>query len=245
MTTSGFECALPRLWGDLDHYRLKLCRRSLELSRKLTRAGIWRDEGGGSCGDLWPEEDVVSQVVEAPDQGGALACLLIQEGLSKFLEGNGFGEPVEHGDQDLVRDGGPQRTPARLQPVVLVLVVTALCPGGADLNGLEVDVALAGGRALLLSGALVIAGAGGQALGVAEHGHVDADLRDDRHGDPVVNTGDLPEQAPLRRVGLGLLLDALVERAQIRLDCLEPPEVEGSGDAQSAGRPAPGLQLAA
>src|SRR5688572_17794836 len=40
------------------------------LSRKLTRAGIGRDEGGGSCGDLWPEEDVVSEVVEAPDQIG-------------------------------------------------------------------------------------------------------------------------------------------------------------------------------
>src|SRR4051812_24158178 len=94
-------------------------------------------------------------------EGGALACLLIQEGLSKFLEGNGFGEPVKHGDQDLVRDGGPQRTPARLQPVVLVLVVVALGPGGADLNErrLEVNVALAGGRALLFSGALVIAGA--------------------------------------------------------------------------------------
>jgi hypothetical protein len=68
---------------------------------------------------------------------------------------------VEHGDQDLVRDGhgGPQRTPARLQPVVLVLVVAALRPGDADrgLNGLEVNVALAGGRALLFSGALVIA----------------------------------------------------------------------------------------
>ena len=109
------------------------------------------------------------------------------------------------------------------------------------------NVALAGGRALLLSGALVIAGAGprGQALGVAEHGHVDADLRNDRQRDPVVNPGDLPQQSPLRRVGLGLLLDALVERAQIRLDRLEPPEVEGSGDARSAGRPAPGLQLAA
>src|SRR3954451_11328010 len=130
-----------------------LCKEKYaSLSRKLTRAGIWRDEGGGSCGDLWPEEDVVSEVVEAPDQGGALACLLIQEGLSKFLKGNGFGEHVEHGDQDLVRDGGPQRTPTRLQPVVLVLVVAALRPGSADLNKsrLEVNVALAGGRALLL-----------------------------------------------------------------------------------------------
>ena len=96
------------------------------LSRKLV-AGVGHAGGRWSCGNLWPGEDVVSQVVEAPDQvgRGALACLLIQEGLSKFLEGNGFGEHVEHGDQDLVRDGhgGPQRTPARLQPVVLVLVV--------------------------------------------------------------------------------------------------------------------------
>ena len=42
---------------------------SRRLSRKLV-AGIGRDEGGGSCGDLWPEEDVVSEVVEAPDEGG-------------------------------------------------------------------------------------------------------------------------------------------------------------------------------
>jgi len=84
----------------------------------------------------------------------------------------------------------------------------------------------------------VIAGAGGQAPGVAEHGHVDADLRDDRHGDPVVNTGDLPEQAPLRLVGPGLLLDALVERAQIRLDRLDPSEVEGQQIAVMLGQPA-------
>src|SRR4051812_15153733 len=208
------------------------------LSRKLV-AGIGRDEGGGSCGDLGPEEDVVSEVVEAPDERGALGCLLVEERLSEFLERNSFGEHVEHRHQDLVRDGGPLRASARLQPVVLVLVVAALGPGGAGLNGLEVNVALAGGRALLLSGALVIAGAdpGCQALGVAEHGHVDADLRDDRHRDPVVNAGDLPEQAPLRLVGPGLFLDALVECAQIRLDRLDP-EVEGQHIAVMLGQPA-------
>lgn len=156
-------------------------------------------------GDLWPEEDVVSEVVEAPDQVGrsALACLLIQERLSEFLKGKGFVEHMKHRHQDLVRDGhgGPLRASACLQPVVLVLVVAALCPGGADrgLNEarLEVNVALAGGRALLLSGVLVIAGTNtsprGQAPGVAEHGHIDADLRNDRQCDPVVDTGDLPE----------------------------------------------------
>src|SRR3954447_8564276 len=140
------------------------------LSRKLV-AGAGHAGGRWSCGDLWAEENVVSEVVEAPDQGGARPCLLIKKRLSEFLEGNGLGEHVKHRHQDLVRDGGPLRASARLQPVVLVLVVAALGPGGAGLNGLEVDVALAGHRALFLSGTLVIAGAnpspGSQAPGVA------------------------------------------------------------------------------
>src|SRR3954462_11341233 len=94
------------------------------LSRKLV-AGAGHAGGRWSCGDLWAEENVVSEVVEAPDQvgRGARPCLLIQEGLSELLERNGFGEHVEHGDQDLVRDGhgSPLRAPTRLQPVVLVL----------------------------------------------------------------------------------------------------------------------------
>src|SRR3954453_19474736 len=218
---------------------------ALMLSRKLV-AGVGHAGGRWSCGDLWAEENVVSEVVEAPDQvgRGARPCLLIKEGLSEFLEGNSFGEHMKHRHQDLVRDGGPLRASARLQPVVLVLVVAALGPGGAGLNGLEVDVALAGHRALFLSGTLVIAGAnpspGSQAPGVAEDGHIDADLCDDRHRDPVVDAGDLPEQCALRLVGPGLLLNALVEGAQIRLECLDPSEVEGSGDVQSAGHPAPG-----
>ena len=62
-------------------------RRAGDLSRKLV-AGIGRDEGGWSCGDLWPEEDVISEVVEATDEvgRGPLTCLLIQERLSEFLE---------------------------------------------------------------------------------------------------------------------------------------------------------------
>ena len=53
-----------------------------------------------ACGDLWPEEDVVSEGVEAADEvgRGALGCLLVEERLSEFLEGNGLGEHVEHGD---------------------------------------------------------------------------------------------------------------------------------------------------
>ncbi len=60
-----------------------------------------------SCGDLWPEEDVVSEVVEAADEvdRGALGCLLVEERLSELLEGHGPGEHVEHRHQDPVRDG--------------------------------------------------------------------------------------------------------------------------------------------
>ena len=67
------------------------------LSGKLAAEGSGRTGGRWSCGDLWAEENVVSQVVEAPDPvgRGARPCLLIKERLSKFLEGNGFGEPVK------------------------------------------------------------------------------------------------------------------------------------------------------
>src|SRR3954471_22823484 len=98
------------------------------LSRKLV-AGVGHAGGRWSCGNLWAEENVVSEVVEAPDQGGARPCLLIKERLSEFLEGNGLGEHMKHRHQDLVRDGGPLRASVCLQPVVLVFVVAALCPG--------------------------------------------------------------------------------------------------------------------
>jgi hypothetical protein len=55
------------------------------LSRKLV-AGVEHAGGRWSCGDLWAEENVISEVVEAPDQvgRGARPCLLIQ---SLFAEG--------------------------------------------------------------------------------------------------------------------------------------------------------------
>src|SRR3954451_19224794 len=179
---------------------------------------------------------------------GALACLLVEKSLSEFLEGNRLAQHMEHSNQDLMRDGhgGAQRAPTGLQPVVLVLVVTALLAGGADgsLNEgrLEVNVALAGCRVLLFPGTLVIAGADpgpcSQALGVAEHGHVDTDLRDDRYRDPVVDAGNLPEQAPLRLVGLSLLRDALVQITQICLDRLNPSQMEGQQVAVMLAEPA-------
>ena len=149
---------------------------------------------------------------------------------------------------------GPLRASACLQPVILVLAVAALRPGGADrgLNGLEVDVTLAGHREILLSSALVIAGTDssprGQASGVAEHGHVDADLRDDRQRDPVIDAGDLPDSAARGRAG--------PSPQCARQGSADPPRVPrpvgggkilGSGDARAAGRSAKGqrLQLAA
>src|SRR3954454_5826565 len=68
-----------------------------QLSRKLAAAGNGREGGGWSCCALWPEEDVVSEVVEAADKvgRGSLGCLLVEERLSEFLEGNALGEPVE------------------------------------------------------------------------------------------------------------------------------------------------------
>src|SRR3954465_11420895 len=140
---------------------------AIRLSRKLTAVAIGRAGGRRSCGDLRPEKDLISEIVEAMDEvgRGALACLLVEKSLSEFLEGNRLAQHMEHSNQDLMRDGhgGAQRAPTGLQPVVLVLVVAALLAGGADgsLNEgrLEVNVALAGCRVLLFPGTLVIAGA--------------------------------------------------------------------------------------
>src|SRR5689334_3664506 len=97
--------------------------RAGDLSRKLTAVAIGRAGGRRSCGNLRPEEDLVSEIVEAMDEigRGALACLLVEKSLSEFLEGNRLAQHMEHSNQDLVRDGhgGAQRAPAGLQPVVL------------------------------------------------------------------------------------------------------------------------------
>src|SRR3954447_25968823 len=142
---------------------------------------------------------------------------------TEFTELGALGEYVEDRDQDLVsnRHCGPLGAQPRLETVVLLLVVGAFRLGGAHRRSkqrrLEIKIALARARLARPAGALMIAGAdaspGGEPAGVAEHRHVDADLRDDRHGDPVVNTGDLPAQAPLRLVGPSLL-NTLVERAR-------------------------------
>jgi hypothetical protein len=82
---------------------------------EITTVALGHDEGRSSCGSLWPKEDVVSEVVEPTDQigRGPLTCLVVQGRLSKFLERDGSGEHVKHGDQDLV--GDRHGSPARLR----------------------------------------------------------------------------------------------------------------------------------
>jgi hypothetical protein len=63
-------------------------------------------EGRPSCGDRGPEENLVAEAVEPADKvsGGALARLLIEEGLTEFTERNALREQVEDRNQDLVGD---------------------------------------------------------------------------------------------------------------------------------------------
>src|SRR5208283_1615057 len=100
------------------------------------------------------------------------------------------------GDEDFVGDSerGAQAATAGLEAVELVLEVGALGPrggdGGADQNGAQVDVALAGPAAHLPAGALMIAGTdtrpGRQMTDAQEYAHVYADLGDQhRRNHPV------------------------------------------------------------
>ena len=53
--------------------------------------------GRPSCGDRGPEENLVAEAVEPADEvsGGALARLLIEEGLTEFTKRNALREQVE------------------------------------------------------------------------------------------------------------------------------------------------------
>jgi hypothetical protein len=53
--------------------------------------------GRPSCGDRGPEENLVAEAVEPADEvsGGALARLLIEEGLTEFPKRNALREQVE------------------------------------------------------------------------------------------------------------------------------------------------------
>ena len=66
----------------------------LKAVPKLAVAGNGRDGGRWSCGDLWPEEDVVSEVVEATDKvgRGSRSCL----GFQAAGSAGGISPPAAH-----------------------------------------------------------------------------------------------------------------------------------------------------
>jgi hypothetical protein len=157
--------------------------------------------------------------------------LLIQEPLAEFAERGSGVEHVVDSDQDLVgnRQGCAPSPTSGLQPVIFVLVVAASLSCRVDRRRhqscLEVNIAGAGLVPLLHSGALVVAWAntspGGKSGGVAEHRHVNADLCDDRGGGAVVDARNTAQQRPLRRKGLGALLDARLQRGNVGFDSCE------------------------
>src|SRR5689334_18022831 len=94
-----------------------------------------------------------------------MLVLLVEVAGTEFPELGVPGEDMEHREQDLVRDGhcctfGAQ---ARLEAVVLLLVVGAFDLGGAGCGAkqrrLEITIALARARLARPAGALMIAGA--------------------------------------------------------------------------------------
>src|SRR3954469_11166524 len=105
------------------------------------------------------ENDLVAEGIEAADQtlGHAMLVLLVEMSGPEFTELGVTGEDVEHREQDLVSDGhrGAFGAQARLEPVVLLLVVSAL--GGARRRAkqrrLEMRVALARARLARPAGA--------------------------------------------------------------------------------------------
>ena len=105
----------------------------------------------------------------------------------------------------------------------------------APTSGAEVDVALPGPTALLLAGALVIAGAdagpGGQMVDAEEHAHVDADLGDQDGGDHPVDPWDQHEQGMLDTIGFELDGDAFVEGRNILFGGFEAPQLHRQQEA--------------
>src|SRR5208283_3579981 len=144
-----------------------------------------------SCGlGLWFEGDVVAEALDTSFEVGDGSGLgdLVEVGFSEFAVGQALGKHVIGSHEDLVSDGGSRAhgAAARLEAVELVLEVAALGPrggnGGADEHGAQMDIALAGAPALLLAGALMVAGthAGpcGEMVDAEEDAHIDTDLGD-------------------------------------------------------------------
>src|SRR3954449_7458672 len=203
-----------------------------------------------SCRELGSENDLVAEGIEAADQtlGHAMLVLLVEMSGTEFTELGVTGEDVEHREQDLVSDGhrGAFGAQARLEPVVLLLV-GALGLGGARRRAkqrrLEMKVALARARLARPAGALVIAGAhagpGGEPAGVAEHRHVDSDLRDDLRGPDLVDTGDALQKPDLPAIRPHPLGNPRLQLGQIALDLVEPAQVQAQQKAMMLAHPPP------
>ena len=95
--------------------------------------------------------------------GSGLADL-VEIGFAEVAIGQVPGEPMIGGDEDFVSDGErrAQGAAAGLEAMEFIFEIAALGSrrgdGGADQDGAEVDIALPGSAALLLAGALVVAG---------------------------------------------------------------------------------------
>src|SRR5690349_24750363 len=136
-----------------------------------------------------------------------MLVLLVEMGSTEFPELGVPGEDMEHREQDLVSDGhrGAFGAQARLEPIVLLLVVGAFDLGGArrcaKQRRFEIKVALARARLARPAGALVIAGAypgpGSEPAGVTEHRHIDPDLRKDLRRPDLVDPGNALEKPDL------------------------------------------------
>ena len=166
---------------------------------------------------------------------------LIEIGFAEVSIGQVLGEHVIGGDEDFVGDGerGAQCAATGLEAVELVLEIAALGSGrgdgGADQDGAQMDIALPGPAALVLAGALVIAGAdagpGGQMVDAEEHAHVDADLGDQDGGDHPVDPWDLHEQGMGDTIGFELDGDAFVKGRNILLGGFEAAQLRGQQEA--------------
>lgn len=97
------------------------------------------------------------------------------------------------------------------------------------------DIALASAPALLLAGALTIAGthAGpcGEMVDAEEDTHLDADLGDQHGRNQPVDARNLHQECVLRAIGFKPLANALVECCDVRLDRFEPAQLHGQEEA--------------
>src|SRR5208283_1945236 len=189
------------------------------------------------------QDDAIAEAFEAAFEVGDGSGLadLVDIGFAEVAIGHVFGEHVIGGDEDFVSDGErcAQGAAAGLEAVELVLEIAALGSGrgdrGANQDGAEVDVTLAGPAALLPASALVIAGTdarpGRQMIDAKKYAHIDADLGDQHGRNQPVDARNLHQECVLRAIGLEPLANAPVERCDVRLDRFEPAQLHRQEEA--------------